>query len=274
MTIGYCILAALTGLILGSFFNVLIYRIPKNISIVWPPSSCPHCAHKIAPWENIPILGYLLLAGKCSKCSSPISWIYPGIELITGIASLVLWQWYLAPQILINAHEPWWSMVPTFFTALALLLLIPIAVIDIRHFIIPDAFTVPGSIIAIAISFIPGGSTPLAMILGLIAGSGALFLTGLIGGMLLKKEAMGGGDVKLMAFYGALIGWKLSLISIFESAIAGSIAGIILMIAHGKSGRTHEDRQIPYGPFLAIGIWGSFFFGERLLMWYMSLFGA
>jgi leader peptidase (prepilin peptidase) / N-methyltransferase len=242
--------AFVIGLAFGSFFNVLIHRLPREESIVRPGSHCPGCGHAIGPLENIPLISFLLLRGKCKWCGAPISLRYPAVELLAGIAALALWQWFVAPR-LSTIITPW-QTASAVIESLALLFLIPIAIIDARHYIIPDAFTMPGIAIAVVVSFFPGGLTPLQCVLGMLAGGGSLYAAGFFGKVVLKKdEAMGGGDVRLMAFVGGLWGWKVALAAIFAASLLGSITGLALMLFHVMK----KEHKLPFGPFLACGTW-------------------
>ena len=254
------------GLTLGSFFNVLIYRLPREESIVRPGSHCPGCGHPVRAWENIPVVSYIALWGKCAHCKAPISPMYPAIELATGLAALILWRFSMSPALSV-ATTPW--QVPIIlFQALTLLTMIPLFVIDCEHFIIPDLLTIPGLLLAIIFSFSPGGLSPLDCAAGIIAGGGSLYGIGLVGKYLLKKgEAMGGGDVLLMAMAGALWGWKIAVAGIFIASLAGSLAGVALLVLRKMRG----DRKIPFGPFLAAGLWIAVFALNKLSAWYFHM---
>ena len=250
------------GLIFGSFFNVVIIRLPKNQSIVWPGSRCPYCNHKITFFENIPLLSYLFLGGRCSSCQSKISIQYPIIEFITGYASLMLWFFIVRP-FLAYPH-PWWEYITISVQTLSLLILIPVSVIDIYHYIIPDSISLGGLILGILTVFLPGGLTPLQCLLGILAGGGTLYLVGLIGEWILKKEAMGFGDVKLMAFLGSIWGWKFSFLSIMYGSLFGSVIGIVFIRVLPK------DNRIPFGPFLGLGAWVTVLFGDKMIKLYID----
>lgn len=254
------------GLIFGSFFNVLIYRIPEKQSILFPASHCPKCKKPIKPWQNIPVLSYILLRGKCSNCKVPISIAYPVVELTTGMFSLVLWFLLVKPVVL---HAVTWPVViGLVLYSVFLLLLIPVSVIDLKHYIIPDSFTIPMIIIGVAYSFLPSGITPELSVLGVIGGGGILLLIGHLGKVLFRKDdAMGGGDIKLMAAAGAFFGLKAAFMGIVFGAFLGSVAGITMMLTK----RLSSDHHIPFGPYLAAGIWTALFAGEQILHWYISL---
>lgn len=252
------------GLILGSFFNVLIWRIPREESILWPPSHCPRCENKIKPWENIPLISYLFLGGKCSNCKKPISLIYPLIELVTAICSFIICFSLLKKNI---SSFNWFSFPPLLLQYFFLLLMIPVAVIDIKHYIIPDRFTLPLIVFGLLVSFLPGEITPGQSLAGILLGGGTLYLIGWIGTALLKKgEAMGFGDVKLMAATGAIFGAKFSLMSIIFGAFFGSVVGLTL-IAFRK---LDPDHHIPFGPFLGGGIWLSIMAGDLIIKAYCT----
>ncbi len=258
--------AVVIGLTLGSFFNVLIYRLPREESIVRPGSHCPRCGHPVRFWENFPVVSYIALRGKCAHCKAPISPMYPAIELAAGLASLMLWRLYVAPAM--GAPTMPWQVPIILFQALTLLTMIPLFVIDCEHYIIPDLLTVPGLLLAIIVSFFPGGLTPVDCALGVAAGGGSLYGIGLAGKYLLKKgEAMGGGDVLLMAMAGALWGWKIAIACIFIASFAGSLAGAALLALR----KMRTDRKIPFGPFLAAGLWIAVFAFNKLAAWYFDL---
>lgn len=252
------------GSIFGSFFNVLIWRIPRGESIAFPASYCPVCKKPIKMIYNLPFLGYLLTGGKCSHCKSGISLIYPAIELITAILAV------FTGRHLINGltDTSVWTLIPALVKWFWLLLMLPMSIIDIKKYIIPDQFTLPYIILGLGLSFFPGDLSPLDSFLGIAAGGGTLLLIGKLGSIILKKEeTMGGGDIKLMAAFGALFGWKFALLSIMLGALAGSFSGIFLIAFKSLK----IDHKIPFGPFLAAGIFISFFFGEQILSWYIKM---
>jgi leader peptidase (prepilin peptidase) / N-methyltransferase len=262
MTIILIAFAACFGLILGSFFNVLIWRLPREESIAWPPSHCPRCNRRLGALENIPVISYLVLRGKCSGCSEPISIQYPLIEIVTMIAAMVIWQYLPHP-----VTGRWWDYVPYFVKAFWLLVIIPVTLIDLRHYIIPDAINLPLLAAGAACSFIPGDITPIQSGLGILAGGGSLYAAGFIGAVLFrKKEAMGGGDIKMMAAVGAIWGPQIALFSIVFGAFLGSIAGISLILIK----RLASDRKIPFGPYLGGGLWIAVFWGDSIFEWYMN----
>lgn len=252
------------GLLFGSFFNVVIWRTPRNESIISPPSHCPKCNKKIAWWENIPVISYLLLQGKCSKCKEKISIIYPLIELTTGLIAFVFW-FIIRP----TSFSPWWEYIAAYAKLFSIICIIPIIVIDLKHLIIPNQITIPGFIAASFISLLPGDTTPLQALEGVLIGAGSLYFMGFIGKILFKKDSMGGGDIKLMAFLGAMWGPSVAIMTIILASFVGSFIGIALM-GLKKLG---NDHLIPFGPFLGIGFWISVAYGDKLVNLYLTWSG-
>jgi leader peptidase (prepilin peptidase) / N-methyltransferase len=263
------VLLGVVGLCVGSFFNVLIWRVPRGESIVWPPSHCTGCGGRIGAFDNFPVVSYIILGGKCRHCGSPISPIYPIVELATAAMLIAVWR-----LLDINLLSPWYLNINPVFQVTSLLLLIPISVIDIRHYIIPDRFTLPFLLLSLGLSFVPDGASPwyanpLMSLLGALAGGGTLFAVGAVGAFAMKKsDAMGMGDVKLMAYLGALWGYKAALLGIAFGALLGSIVGGIMILMKSLN----NEHRIPFGPFLAVGTAAAVFAGEPLLRWYMSFF--
>ncbi|MBN1130839.1 MAG: prepilin peptidase [Chitinispirillaceae bacterium] len=257
------IFVAVFGLILGSFFNVLIWRLPRDESIVRPASHCPRCNRPIRAIENIPLLSYLFLRGKCAGCKKRISPVYPLIELSTALAALILWN-TLAPM----KTADWAQTTHLVLQLLALLLLIPVTVIDLRHYIIPDVITLPLAVAALLASFLPGDTTPLTSLAGLLAGSGTLLAIGWLGMIAFRKgDAMGGGDIKLLAAIGALWGPKIALLAIMFGSVFGTLAAMALIVSR----RLSRDHHIPFGPWLAAGTWTAVLAGDGIINSYFAL---
>ena len=249
----------ITGLSIGSFLNVIIYRVPNNKSIIRPRSKCPNCSNLINWYDNIPILSFLILHGKCRHCSTSINIRYPIIELIGGLLALLFLDIYGL----------------TFQFGLLLVLsymLIAITFIDIDHYIIPNQFIIFGIITAITshvfkllpISMIDG-------IYGLLFFGGTLFITGTVGSLLLKKEAMGFGDVKLAVILGAFLGLELSVLSMFLSIIFAALMSIILLMLK----KVGEDNRVPFGPSIAAGTLLTLLTrtpagGNHIINWYFT----
>ncbi len=233
----------LTGLCIGSFLNVCIWRIPRDESIAWPGSHCPACNHPIAPWDNIPLLSWLILNGKCRHCKAPISPRYFLVELLTGALFAALW-------ILHGAS----LLTPAYLLFTCALLLGTF--VDLDHLILPDRVTIGGMIAGPLLSFalpaLQGQTERLPALLhslaGLALGFGALWLVATVGRLVLHREAMGFGDVKLLGAIGACLGWQAVLFTIFLSSLSGTLLGLALIAA----GRKELQSRIPYGPHIAL----------------------
>ncbi len=245
------------GLCIGSFLNVCIYRLPSSQSITRPRSHCPNCGELIRFYDNIPVLSYLVLRGQCRYCRKTISFRYPVVEILSGLFALVTFLKYGVTLEAIIYY--------VFITALLV-----ITFIDIDHQIIPDIITLPG----IPLFFIAGFALPrltyIDSIIGIFAGGGSLFLVAWVYQLLTKKEGMGGGDIKLLAMIGALIGWQGVLFTIFVASAVGTVSGILVMLKARKSMKL----AIPFGPFLAIGGIAYIFIGPQLINWYFKVLGG
>lgn len=242
------------GLFIGSFLNVCIYRLPRGESVVWPGSRCPSCHQPVAPYDNVPVLSYLLLLGKCRRCKTPISIQYPLVELLNGLAyALVLWRFGLTwPG---GAYAAFCSA------------LIVVSGIDLEHQLIPDRITLPGLAIGLvaAATILPIGLVN--AVIGMVVGGGLLWLLAWLSPYLFGKEGMGGGDIKLMGMVGAFLGWKPALLTIMLGAIGGSVVGLTLIGLKVL----RRDQYIPFGPFLALGAVVALFCADDLLAWYQGL---
>ncbi len=245
--------AFVAGLLLGSFLNVVIVRLPRGESIVTPPSRCPRCKARIQPWDNIPVLSFLLLRGRCRHCRKRISWRYPVVELTSGIL-----LWLLAREARLPA-----LLLPH---AAFLLALLVVAWIDLDTRTIPDVITIPGMGVGLALSlFLPPG--PGAAVLGALCGGASLWLVGAAYERATGVPGMGGGDVKLAAMMGAFLGVGGVFGTIFLASLAGSLFGALL-IARGKGSRR---TAIPFGTFLAPAAMVLLLYGEPLFRLYRSL---
>jgi len=241
------------GAILGSFLNVCIFRLPEGKSIVSPSSYCPNCRHSISFYDNIPVLSFLLLGGKCRKCRHPIPIRYPLVEILAGLLSLALFLKF--------------GLSTDYFVYLTFSLsLVVVTFIDMQHRLIPDVITLPGIVLGVTASLFLQGVSFIDSIIGVAFGGGFLFLVAAGYYRLTKKEGMGGGDIKLLAMIGAFLGWKSVLLTIFIGSSFGSLVGLTIMAAKGK------DRKyaIPFGPFLAIGAIISLFWGGAIFMYYLN----
>lgn len=248
------LIVGLFGALVGSFLNVCIYRLPRRESIVWPGSHCPACSHPIAWYDNIPIASYLILAGRCRYCKTPISWRYPVVEVLnaTGYVGLL---WFFGVSWVTVAYG-------LLFSALLV-----VAGTDISHKIIPNVITFPGMVLGLLSA---GTILPLGLVngvIGLLVGGGILWLLAWASPYLFGKEGMGGGDIKLLAMIGAFLGWKPALMTIMVGSLLGSLVGIALI---GARVIRRED-YIPFGPFLVCGALVALFFGQPILAWYQGL---
>lgn len=249
------------GAAFGSFFNVCIYRMPREESIVNPPSHCPKCNKPIRWHDNIPLLSFLVLRGKCRDCGTLISPRYLFIELLTASLFLAVWlkyefQW-VAPI--------YWILVGG---------LIVSTFIDFEHYIIPNEITYGGVLVGIALSLlypplhaVEGiGSSFLQSLIGALAGGVTLLLIAMVGEKIFKKEAMGMGDVKFIAGIGAFLGWQAALFTIFASSVLGGVIGLLLVLTSKKG----WGSRIPYGPYIALAALVWIFFGRELINWYFG----
>ncbi|HBY57790.1 MAG TPA: prepilin peptidase [Candidatus Atribacteria bacterium] len=247
------IFVLLLGLIIGSFSNVCIYRIPRNESLIRPGSHCPKCNQPIKFYDNIPLVSFIILKGKCRYCKEKISWQYPLVEFLTAVLYLLLFLRYGLQLV---------TFVYMFFCSA----LIIITFIDLKENIIPDVLSLPFLLLGFLMSFFLKNLSPINSLLGILAGGGVLLLVAILGSFLFKKEAMGGGDIKLAAMVGAFLGWQLTLLSLFLSFFTGAIIGIVILIKNKG-----ESDPIPFGPFIALGTIIALFFGNSIINWYLSL---
>ena len=246
------------GIIFGSFFNVCIYRIPENKSIVNPPSHCYNCNTRLKPLDLVPILSWSLLRGKCRYCGQKISPRYALVELLTGILFVLVYKVYGYNTI-------------TLYYLLLVSLLVIITFIDLDHYIIPDELIIFGSIGALIFNILGQGiSIKDGLLGGLICGGGMLVLIHLIE-LLIKKEAMGGGDIKLFGMVGLFLGIKLGMITILLSVYVGAIYGVGSII-YSKMKQKEYNSIIPYGPFISVGALISILYGTNIINWYIGLF--
>src|SRR6266436_149013 len=272
-----CALMGVLGAMIGSFLNVVIHRLPREQSIVFPHSTCPKCRSKIKAYYNIPILSYLILRGQCRACGAPISSRYPMVEALTGLLfAAVTW------------HDGW-SFALGFDLAFAASIL-ALIFIDAEHMILPNAITYPGILFAlITRAVVPYLTGPghfddlpqlitllpptypawvvslIAAAIGALAGGGSLWLMGFLWEKLRGVEAMGLGDVKMMFMVGAYLGWRLTILTIFLGVLSGSIIGILLMLRQGKR---NMQMLLPFGIFLGIGAIISLLVGSHIVEWY------
>jgi len=254
MAIELVILIGMIGLIVGSFANVCVHRIPLGESIAFPGSHCPHCHHAIAVYDNIPLLSWLLLKGKCRHCSQAIAWRYPVMELVMGLGSAGLASHYgLTPELLV---------------ALTLFFLLwVLSAIDLETFLLPNVLTYQGIFIGLLFSYWLGDLQ--ASLIGAVLGYGVFWLVAKLFFMLTGREGMGAGDFKLLAMLGAFMGWQALPFIILASSIVGTVVGIIFLLLS----RRGMHAEIPFGPYLAMAgmIW--FVWGNSILEWYIQFVG-
>ncbi|MBU0483710.1 MAG: prepilin peptidase [Proteobacteria bacterium] len=246
---------AIFGSMIGSFLNVVILRLPENKSIVFPASHCPNCATEIHWYDNIPIISFIFLKGRCRSCHQSISWQYPVVELAMALLSLAL---YL--QFSISVAFPIY-----FIFSAALLVII---FIDSHHQIIPDVISLPGIIIGFGLSFFNPFVTWQNSGLGILLGGGSFYAIAGTYYLFTKRAGMGGGDIKLLAMIGAFLGWQSLPFVVFGSSVMGTVAGIGAMIKQRKGGKT----VIPYGPFLSLASLLYLFFQEKIHLLFSILF--
>lgn len=242
------------GCMFGSFFNVCIYRLPLGISIVKPRSFCPNCKMSIKAWQNIPIISYILLMGRCQYCKTKIPFRYPFVELLTGMSYLVL---------LYNYGISWELLEYIFFVSV----LIIITFIDIDHQLILNCLTYPTIVVGLLISIINGMF--IYSLIGVIVGFVIIYLLVVISPYLFGKEGMGYGDVKLVAAIGSFLGWQGVLLTIFIASFLGSFVGITLIL----SKKIKRGEYIAFGPYLCMGAVIALLCGNEIITWYLRLAG-
>jgi leader peptidase (prepilin peptidase)/N-methyltransferase len=247
---------ALSGLCVGSFLNVCIHRLPLKLSVVHPRSRCPDCGYALRWYDNIPVVSYALLRGRCRSCARPISLQYPIVEIVT--AGVFLLHWYaFGPTILMPVRL-------LFACALIVLFLI-----DLEHQILPDVITLPGIVLGVIFSLVlPPG--PVMSLLGVLLGGGLLWGIAEAWFRLRKVEAMGFGDVKMLAMVGAWLGVKMVLVTFVLSSMLGGLIGAVLIGAR----RADMATRVPFGTMLAVAALVASVYGEPLLAWYLETMGG
>jgi len=254
MITGWVVFAAIFGSTIGSFLNVCIYRLPRRESIVWPRSACPHCRRNLAWYENLPIVSYIWLRGRCRTCRGAISIRYPIVEALTA-AMFAGAAWYYGPSILLVSRL-------VFGCALIVLF-----AIDLEHHLLPNAITLPGIVAGFLFSFVtdPGWT---ASLVGIVFGGGLLYTIAEAYYRIRHEEGLGMGDVKMLAMIGAFIGWQLTLLTLMTASLAGSVIGLGLL----ATGRGSMKYALPFGTFLALGAAFAAVLGPGLLDWYLGQF--
>jgi leader peptidase (prepilin peptidase)/N-methyltransferase len=242
------------GLVVGSFLNVVIYRLPRHESVVWPASRCGSCQRSLAWYENVPIVAWLVLGGRCRRCRSPISVMYPIVEAVTGAL-------FAGAYVLYGAT-------PLGFVRIGFgCAMIVLFVIDLQHRILPNSITVTGVPIGFALSlFLPPGWRE--SLIGLILGGGVLFVIGEAYYRLRGVDGLGMGDVKMLAMIGAFLGWHLTLVTLIFASFTGALVGVALL----ASGRGGMKAALPFGTFLAVGAVVAAVAGDEIFAWYVSFY--
>jgi leader peptidase (prepilin peptidase)/N-methyltransferase len=247
------LLAGLVGLALGSFLNVVITRVPQGEALCCGRSRCPHCRQPLSWYDNIPLLSYVWLRGRCRACGATIPWRYPLVELTGGLMVLALWRAF-PDKLLLLAYGPF------------CLALVALTAIDLEHRLLPDVITLPGILLGLLLSLALPHLSFLESLAGALVGGGLFFATARLYEKLAGRRGLGGGDVKLLAMIGAFLGIEALPLVIVISAGLGALAGLILILAQAPSQRRRwRTLSLPYGPFLAAGAWCYLFWGERLL---------
>jgi leader peptidase (prepilin peptidase)/N-methyltransferase len=247
-------LIGVLGLAVGSFLNVCIYRLPRGESLVTPASRCPACGRPLRWFDNIPVVSWVLLRGRCGQCQAPISAQYPIIEIVTAllwvtVALLTPPGWLLASRLILG-------------TALIVLFMI-----DLEHQLLPNAITLPGIAVGLALSFVaPPG--PIDSLIGMIVGGGVLYAIAAAYYFVRKEEGMGMGDVKMLAMIGAFLGWRAVLLTLVLSSFAGAVLGVAIMAWR----RGDLRYALPFGTFLALAAFVAMIAGEAMLDWYFAFY--
>lgn len=237
------------GAAIGSFLNVCIFRLPEHHSLVKPPSQCPYCHHPVRFYDNIPLISYLILKGKCRDCDQKISWRYPLVEFITGVLALLLFgKFYLTLKFLV------------FFIFTAVLIVITF--IDLDHQIIPDVLTLPGIPVFFLLAvFVVKEISWVEAVVGLIIGGGVLLAIAFAYELITKREGMGGGDIKLLAMIGGFLGWKSLIFVLLFSSLLGAVVGVFAMVIKKQD----MKYAIPFGPFLSMAAVAYLFWGDAFI---------
>jgi leader peptidase (prepilin peptidase)/N-methyltransferase len=252
----FVILAGMFGAAFGSFLNVCIYRWPADESVLRPPSRCPGCGHGLAWYDNIPVLGYLFLRGKCRYCGRHISMQYPIIEAITALLWIACVLYFGATLEAVRAIA--------FLT-----ILLGIAMTDAREMVIPDQFSLGGTALGLILAAIPGDFPFRASVIGALLGYVLLWVIKIIAEKALRKPALGVGDIHMMAFVGAFVGWQGALLTLMAGSVAGLVVGVPYTWIRGKL--SPMATYLPLGTFLAMGAALTFFWGDAIIGWYAGI---
>jgi len=248
------VVAALFGAAIGSFLNVCIHRLPLGQSIVRPRSACPSCRAELSWSDNVPLVSYLLLRGRCRRCGAPISARYPIVEALTAALFAACWWQF--------------GFSPLFLSRIVLgCALIVLFAIDLEHYLLPNAITLPGTVVGFAFSFL-GPPGWMSSLLGILVGGGILFTIAELYYRVRHEEGLGMGDVKMLAMIGAFLGWKLAIVTLMLASVAGAVIGLLLIATR----RGDMKYALPFGTFLALGAGMAAVAGPGLLDWYLGLY--
>lgn len=249
------VFVAAAGLVFGSFFNVVIYRLPRGLNLSRPPSACPGCGARIKPYDNVPVLSYLVLRGKCRRCGRPISPVYPAVELLTAAGFVLVF------------FQSGRTLGPAFFAGCVFTgALVVLGFIDASHQILPDAVTLPGLVLALAYAVFRTDLTFRAALLGAVVGAGFLLLVYSVYLVVRKKEGLGMGDVTMMLMVGAFLGPARTLLVLILASFAGALFGVYLMARKGKDAQF----ALPFGTFIAPAAFVALIWGQKLVDWYLG----
>jgi leader peptidase (prepilin peptidase)/N-methyltransferase len=248
------LLSGVLGLAIGSFLNVCIYRIPLGQSLLSPPSRCPKCERPLGWLDNIPVVSWVVLGGKCRRCGAPISAQYPIVELVTALAFVaIVWLTPPGPQLVARL--------------IFVCLLIVLFGIDLEHQLLPNVITLPGIVIGLIFSLVASPGWQSALI-GAVLGGGVLYGIAAAYYMVRRDEGLGMGDVKMLAMIGAFLGWQAVLVTLVLSSFAGALVGVGLMALQ----RGNMKLALPFGTFLALGAIAAMLVGDPLVAWYASFY--
>jgi leader peptidase (prepilin peptidase)/N-methyltransferase len=256
MSVDTLVLVCLTllGLAVGSFLNVCIHRVPSRLSVVSPGSRCPSCGYALGWADNIPVVSYALLGGRCRACRARISVRYPIVEIVT-MGVFVLHDVVFGADLI---------LVPRLVLACAMIVLFAI---DLEHHLLPNVITLPGIVVGFLFSFLfPPG--PIGSALGILIGGGTLWLIGEAYYRYAGQEGMGGGDVKMLGMIGAFLGWKLVIVTLVFSSVAGAVVGLVVIVSR----RGDLKYALPYGTFLALAGLIASLYGDRVVAWYVGFY--
>jgi len=248
------LIAAVFGAVIGSFLNVCIHRLPRGASVVVPASACPRCGHELAWFENIPIVSWLALRGRCRACRAPIGARYPIVEALTAAMFAGAWWAYNADPALLASRLVFGCVLIVLFA------------IDLEHHLLPNAITLPGIVVGFVFSLAtePGWQ---ASLIGILLGGGVLFAVAEAYYRIRHEEGLGMGDVKMLAMVGAFLGWKMTLMTLMMASLCGSLIGLVLIVSR----RGGMKSALPFGTFLALGAAAAATVGPAVLDWYFGL---